>query len=98
MIKNAPKRIYLQVGDIPTDDLDFKDLHEVTWCEDKINDNDLCYIRKRKCYTPAISKSDGCERVLSLVASIKAITEHLNQEARNEYFDILLEQLGNHAP
>jgi hypothetical protein len=55
MIKNAPKRIYLQVGDIPTDDVDFKDLHEVSWCEDKINDNDLCYIRAGKCYTPAVS-------------------------------------------
>ena len=66
MIKNAPKRIYLQVGDIPTDDIDFKDLHEVSWCEDKINDNDLCYIRAGKCYTPAVSKSKRLEHQVQL--------------------------------
>lgn len=56
MIKNAPKRIYLQVGeDLPkNEDVNFKDLNEVTWCEDKINDSDICYIRAGKCYTPDV--------------------------------------------
>lgn len=41
-IKNIPKNIYLQV-DMDGDDseVDFKDLSEVSWCEDKINDTDL---------------------------------------------------------
>jgi hypothetical protein len=46
-MKNIPHKIYLQIGD--KEDLcgvqDFKDLHcgSVTWCEDKINDNDIEY-------------------------------------------------------
>lgn len=42
MIDNAenvesPKKIYLQWH---------KDSHEVTWCEDMINDDDIEYVRK----------------------------------------------------
>ena len=56
MIKNAPKRIYLQVGeDLPkNENVNFKDLNGVTWCEDKINDSDICYIRAGKYYTPSV--------------------------------------------
>jgi len=41
-IKNIPKNIYLQVnmeGD--NSEVEFKDLAGVSWCADKINDNDL---------------------------------------------------------
>ncbi len=43
-MKNTPKEIYLQIG---TDrDLvdDFKELHEVTWSEDRINKSDIKFI------------------------------------------------------
>lgn len=43
-MKNAPKRVYLQVGDVEPD-VDFAELAEVTWCQDKIHDSDLCYVR-----------------------------------------------------
>ena len=46
-MKNTPYRIYLQVGEVEPDD-DFKECAEVTWCEDKINDNDICYVRAGK--------------------------------------------------
>ena len=42
-MKNIPKKIYLQVPD-NEDVKDFKDLFEVTWCVDKINDSDIEYI------------------------------------------------------
>jgi hypothetical protein len=44
-MKDAPKTIYLQVYDM--DDCDDRfDMHEgVTWCQDKINDSDIEYIR-----------------------------------------------------
>jgi len=49
-IKNLPKTIYLQIGD----NCDFDDwnkiypMYEVTWCVDKINDNDIEYQLTKK--------------------------------------------------
>lgn len=44
MARKPPLRIWLQVPEdwdgIPTDDM--------TWCSDKINDTDICYIRAGK--------------------------------------------------
>jgi len=47
MITNTPKRIYLQIGgDIPEhEEVNFQKLTDVSWCEDKIYSNDICYIR-----------------------------------------------------
>ena len=47
-MKNIPEKIYLQVDPENENPNDFNDLHEVTWCQDKINDNDIEYIRKDK--------------------------------------------------
>ena len=46
-MKNLPDKIYLQIGeDINIDsNTDFNTLEEVTWCKDKINNNDIVYIR-----------------------------------------------------
>lgn len=47
-MKNKPKEIYLQIdadGETPED---FNNLHEITWCEDRINENDLVYVLKEK--------------------------------------------------
>lgn len=44
-MKNVPNKIYLQIdadGETPKD---FKGL-EVTWCKDKIYDNDIEFLRK----------------------------------------------------
>jgi hypothetical protein len=44
-MKNIPKKIYLQIGE-DCDCEDWNDVypsHEVTWCGDKINDNDIEY-------------------------------------------------------
>jgi len=45
----APERIYLQTGLESWDDdpeLTWDDLEEVTWCVDRINDNDVEYVRR----------------------------------------------------
>ena len=42
-MKNIPKTIYLQIGEECHDDIDFNELSGVTWCVDKINDNDIEY-------------------------------------------------------
>ena len=43
-MKNIPKKIYLQIDPEKENPEDFKELREVTWCEDRINDNDVEYI------------------------------------------------------
>ena len=42
--KDAPKRIYLQHDPENTGE-PFSEANEVTWCTDKINDNDIEYVR-----------------------------------------------------
>jgi hypothetical protein len=44
VMKNIPKTIYLQIdadGETPND---FKDLSGISWCADKIYDNDIEYV------------------------------------------------------
>ena len=48
-MKNIPKRIYLQIDPENEKPEDFKELGEVTWCEDRINKSDIEYTRNSKC-------------------------------------------------
>lgn len=43
-IKNAPQRIYLNLGNLPPGEFDFTSLHEVSWCADKQDANDIEYV------------------------------------------------------
>lgn len=45
IIKTAPDRIYLILGDGIDGDEDFSALEEVTWCQDKQNETDIEYVR-----------------------------------------------------
>jgi len=47
-MKNQPNKIYLNVGDFAEEDDSFEDLFQVTWCTDKIFEDDLEYIREPK--------------------------------------------------
>jgi hypothetical protein len=42
-IINAPKKIYLNIGDVFEKEVDFGSFSEVTWCQDKISPNDIEY-------------------------------------------------------
>jgi hypothetical protein len=42
-MKNQPTKIYLNIG-ADGECQDFEELVGVSWCEDRINDDDLCYI------------------------------------------------------
>lgn len=47
-MKNIPKKIYLQVGDLTDDEIknsDFSELSEVTWCKEKVSATDIEYVR-----------------------------------------------------
>ena len=45
--KNIPKVIYLQIGE-DCEKKDFSDLEGITWCEDRINKNDIRYILDKR--------------------------------------------------
>ena len=42
-MKNSPNKIWLQVG-ADGECQDFEELVGVSWCDSRINDDDLCYI------------------------------------------------------
>ena len=42
-MKNQPNRIYLNIG-ADGECQDFEELVEVSWCEDKVNDDDLEFV------------------------------------------------------
>lgn len=44
IVKNAPPRIYLNLGNLPPGEFEFANLHEVSWCADKQGDNDVEYV------------------------------------------------------
>jgi len=43
-MENIPNKIYLQIDTDGEEIKDFNELHEVSWCSDKINKTDLEYI------------------------------------------------------
>ncbi len=45
-MKNVPKKIYLQTGIDDDMEEDFNNLREVTWCKDRVNKSDICYVMK----------------------------------------------------
>lgn len=45
-MKNLPKKIYLQIGEDTPKDFDFNNLGGVSWCDERINDNDIEYVLK----------------------------------------------------
>lgn len=44
-MKKVPNKIYLQTGCPLDEDDDFDMLHGVTWCADRINKDDIVYVR-----------------------------------------------------
>ena len=46
VIKNFPEQIYLQCGDCSCEEvIDYNEMAEVSWCEDRIDDDDVRYVR-----------------------------------------------------
>jgi hypothetical protein len=45
-MKSIPNMVYLQVDPEGEKPADFKNLEGISWCEDRINDNDIAYVRE----------------------------------------------------
>ena len=43
-IKNIPIKIYLNLGNLPNEEINFLDLSQVTWSKERINKTDLEFI------------------------------------------------------
>jgi len=56
--ETKPKKIFLQIGEVVTNDIDFNDLYTkgVSWCAGKINENDLEYWSKEEALSYAKAK------------------------------------------
>ena len=76
-MKNIPNQIYLQVGDKCPDDADFNGLSEVTWCKDKINVNDIAYIRRDRfgLTTNIVRREEREKAIKALDIAIMAVLE-----------------------
>jgi hypothetical protein len=44
IMKNIPKKIYLQIDSDGETPEDFNELHGVSWADERINDNDIEYV------------------------------------------------------
>lgn len=86
-MKNIPDKIYLILGDIDLNDIDeFKELSEVTWCEDKVFDSDIEY--KREETIEINKKSDALYDAENLNCLYKC---------RN-CFEVCIEEIDNYCP
>lgn len=45
-MKNQPQKIFLQIGEDTEPETPFDKLSEVSWCEDRIFENDLVYVQE----------------------------------------------------
>lgn len=62
-MKNIPKRIWLNTGLDKNEDVkDFKELSEVTWCEDKTSNGDIPYKRVHR-----VNKYVLCSWILAII-------------------------------
>jgi hypothetical protein len=81
-MKNIPDRIFLQVDPEGEKPADFKDLEGISWCEDRINDNDIAYVREKLPNTTRIEVIDQTGRAYTNWHKSKKIELSLQDEGR----------------
>lgn len=85
-MKNIPKRIYLQIGDLTDKDdrkIDFNELSDVCWSSEKIFSTDIEFIRKPDAERKSIERiaketngrSRACRRCRYLMRCTPEISE-----------------------
>lgn len=62
-VENVPKKIYLNLGDGFLEGADFKELNEVTWCADKLGENDIEYVLEESQPENQKAEPEGAEEV-----------------------------------
>ena len=82
-MKNIPPKIYLQVdadGETPED---FNELHEVSWCADRIYKNDIEYVLSKSNSTNLTNSTKHINLVNSteLVELLEDLKDYMNERA-----------------
>lgn len=78
VIATSPARIWLDLGFDPAlEELDFQDLHDVTWSEDNATDHGIEYVRADLAANPAAILELIAERD-ALLAALKRQVEHFD--------------------
>ena len=78
-IPTAPEKIWLNIGDtdlaeIKENNWQWNELSEITWCQDKIDQCDIPYIRADLVYTAPPNQSAKIAELEAEIARLKAIT------------------------
>lgn len=91
-MKNLPDKIYLNLGDLTEEEcneLDFKDLSEVTWSEDDVQGRNVEYVREDAFIEKVINflnyKLDGvvATRVFGTIIPHHVTKQELIEDFRN---------------
>lgn len=85
MPKEILKKIYLQIGDHNYDDLDHE---EVTWCQDRINGNDIVYYSREILDAAVKEERESCIIECVKVAN-KYEGKYLDDVERENYIGML---------
>lgn len=91
-MKNIPKRIYLQIGDVTDKDnknIDFNELSGVCWSSEKIFKTDIEYIRKpdaaRKSIESIAKETNGRSRACKKCQYLMRCTPDISEVCSKAY-------------
>ena len=81
-IPTAPEKIWLNIGDtdlaeIKENNWQWNELSEITWCQDKIDQCDIPYIRADLAYTSPPNQSAKIAELEAEIARLNAIIEDI---------------------
>ena len=87
-MNNPPKRIFLQVGELEGSNIDFAELHDVTWSAEGVFNTDVEYIikhgNKKKSIEQMAKEANGRSRacnICSLFMKCNMITQKICSDA-----------------
>ena len=93
-MKNIPKRIYLQIGDLTDKDdrnIDFNELSDVCWSSEKIFKTDIEFIRKpdtaRKSIERIAKEANGRSRACKECEYLRRCTPKISKICSKAFVD-----------
>lgn len=90
-MKNIPKKIFLQVGDLEDDNVDFSELSDVTWSADRVYKNDIEYILKptkaKKSVVKMAKEANGRSRACRRYQYLMRFTPEFSEICDNAFVE-----------
>ena len=88
---NLPKKIFLQVGDLEDSNIDFAELHDVTWSAERIFETDIEYILKpakaKKSVKQMAKEANGRSRACAKCSLRMTCTDIDTEICRNAFVE-----------